>query len=102
MDSAQEASMPWKEVSIVDQRQELVRLAMQEGANRRELFRRFGVHPNTGYKWLGRGGAKGRVTGRLRRPPSRPGRAEASVGGRGFGGGGAPPARGGREDARPP
>ena len=32
--------MPWQEVSIVDQRREFVQLAMQEGANRRELCRR--------------------------------------------------------------
>jgi hypothetical protein len=37
--------MPWQEVSIVDQRREFVRLAMQEGVNRRELCRRFGIHP---------------------------------------------------------
>src|SRR3954468_11529270 len=79
MDSAQEASMPWKEVSIVDQRQELVRLAMQEGANRRELFRRFGVHPNTGYKWLGRWAAKEELTDRSRRPHSSPARTEDSI-----------------------
>ena len=36
----------------MDQRREFVRLAMQEGANRRELCRRFGIHPDTGYKWL--------------------------------------------------
>jgi len=29
----------------MDQRREFVRLAMQEEANRRELCRRFGIHP---------------------------------------------------------
>jgi len=29
--------MPWREVSIMDQRREFVRLAMQEAVNRREL-----------------------------------------------------------------
>jgi transposase-like protein len=38
----------------MEQRREFVRLAMQEGANRRELCRRFGIHPDTGYKWLSR------------------------------------------------
>jgi transposase-like protein len=38
----------------MDQRREFVRLAKQEGANRRELCRRFGIHPDTGYKWLAR------------------------------------------------
>ena len=38
----------------MDQRREFVRLAAQEGANRRELCRRFGISPETGYKWLRR------------------------------------------------
>lgn len=46
--------MPWKQVSAMDQREEFVRLALLEGANRRELCRRFGVSPETGYKWLNR------------------------------------------------
>ena len=46
--------MPWQEVSVMDQRRELVRLAMQEGVNRGELCRRFGISRETGYKWLGR------------------------------------------------
>ena len=46
--------MPWREVSIVDQRAEFIRLALQEGVNRRELCRRFGISPQTGYTrlWL--------------------------------------------------
>ncbi len=47
--------MPWVEVSIVDQRREFVALASLEGANRRELCRRFGISAQTGYKWLARG-----------------------------------------------
>ena len=35
--------MPWREVSVMEQRLEFVRLARQEGANRRELCRRFGI-----------------------------------------------------------
>ncbi|HLA20755.1 MAG TPA: IS481 family transposase [Pseudolabrys sp.] len=46
--------MPWREVSVMGERREFVRLAMQEGANRRELCRRFGISPDIGYKWLGR------------------------------------------------
>src|ERR1700709_398149 len=46
--------MPWQEVSAMEQRQEFVRLAMQEGVNRRELCRRFGISPDVGYKWLRR------------------------------------------------
>jgi transposase-like protein len=44
--------MPWREVSVMDQRREFVRLVMQEGVNRRELCRRFGISPDVGYKWL--------------------------------------------------
>jgi transposase InsO family protein len=65
-------SMPWLEVSVMDQRREFVRLAMQEGANRRELCRRFGIHPDTGYKWLGRWQANEGVADRSRRPHSSP------------------------------
>src|SRR3954465_14908278 len=46
--------MPWNEVSVMDQRREFVRLALQKGANRRELCRRFGISPDVGYKWLRR------------------------------------------------
>jgi transposase-like protein len=46
--------MPWREVSLMDQRQELVRLLQQPGINRRELCRRFGISAKTAYKWLSR------------------------------------------------
>jgi len=65
--------MPWREVSVMDQRREFVRLAMQEGANRRELCRRFGIHPDTGYKWLARWQADQSLADRSRRPHSSPG-----------------------------
>jgi len=51
--------MPWKEMSAMDQRREFVALAVQEGANRRELCRRFGISATTAYKWLGRAAAGG-------------------------------------------
>ena len=35
--------MPWQEVSVMEQRGAFVRLALLEGANRRELCRRFGI-----------------------------------------------------------
>jgi transposase InsO family protein len=71
--------MPWREVSIMDQRREFVRLAMQEEVNRRELCRRFGIHPDTGYKWLGRWVADGELADRSRRPHSSPGRTVAAT-----------------------
>jgi transposase-like protein len=46
--------MAWKEVSIVVLRQDFVMLALQPGANIRELCRRFAISPTTGYKWLRR------------------------------------------------
>ncbi len=71
--------MPWKEVSIMGERREFVRLAMQEGANRRELCRRFGIHPDTGYKWLERGTGNEELTDRSRRPHSSPTRTKATI-----------------------
>src|SRR5687767_5993731 len=67
-------SMPWREVSIVDQRREFVRLAMQDGVNRRELCRRFGIHPDTAYKWLTRAAADEELADRSRRPHTSPAR----------------------------
>ena len=46
--------MPWREVSVMDERREFVELALQEGVHRRELCRRFGISADIGYKWLGR------------------------------------------------
>ena len=51
--------MPFKEVSIVMQREEFCRLALSPGANVRELCRRVGISPQTGYKWLDRYKAAG-------------------------------------------
>jgi len=71
--------MPWREVSKMDQRREFVALAKQEGANRRELCRRFGIHPETGYKWLGRFESNAELADRSRRPHSSPARTEQAV-----------------------
>jgi transposase InsO family protein len=72
--------MPWREVSIMEQRREFVRLAMQEGANRRELCRRFGIHPDTGYKWLARWASGDReLCDQSRRPHASPARSEAAM-----------------------
>lgn len=65
--------MPWREMSAMDQRQEFVRLASLEGANRRELCRRFAISPETGYKWLRRWQAGDTVLAeRSRRPLASP------------------------------
>lgn len=66
--------MPWRKVSKMDERREFVRLAKLEGTNRRELCRRFGIHPDTGYKWLKRWGLDEGLADRSRRPHTNPGR----------------------------
>jgi transposase InsO family protein len=71
--------MPWREVSVMDGRREFVRLAMQEGANRRELCRRFGISPDVGYKWLGRWlSGEEELADRSRRPKNSPTRSDAN------------------------
>ncbi len=73
--------MAWREVSVIDQREEFVRLALAAGANRQELCRRFGISRSNGYKWLRRYSAEGRegLADRSRRPHRSPKRAPASV-----------------------
>jgi transposase InsO family protein len=67
--------MPWLEVSAMQERREFVRLALQEGANRRELCRRFGISADVGYKWLARWGAGDtQLVDRSRRPHASPSR----------------------------
>jgi transposase InsO family protein len=68
--------MPWNEVSIVDQREEFVRLARQPEENIRLLCRRFQISPTTAYKWMDRYRAVGReglmdLSRRPRESPSR-------------------------------
>src|SRR5689334_25168518 len=72
--------MPWHEVSVMDQRREFVRLAVQEGVNRRELCRRFGISPTIGYKWLTRFRVgDGDLADRSRRPHASPRRSERAI-----------------------
>ncbi len=68
--------MPWEEVSVMSQREEFVRLARREKANLRELCRRFGISPTTGYKWLERfrASAEAGLADLPRRPHHSPGR----------------------------
>jgi transposase InsO family protein len=73
--------MPWNEVSTVSLRLEFVHLASQEGANMRQLCRRFAVSPKTGYKWLTRfraGGTAG-LEDDSRRPTHSPRRTPESL-----------------------
>ena len=65
----------------MDQREELVRLALRPGTNRSELFRRFGISRNNGYKWLKRFAAEGGagLSNRSRRPYRSPRRTVEAI-----------------------
>lgn len=73
--------MPWKDVTIVDQRQEFVALAGQGTASMAELCRRFGISRKTGYKWLNRYRVQGDagLVARSRRPQTSPGATPAAM-----------------------
>jgi transposase InsO family protein len=71
----------WEEVSTVQLRTEFVLLARQEGANVRQLCRRFNISPSTAYKWLSRfekSGAEG-MSNQSRRPKTSPKRCADEV-----------------------
>ena len=73
--------MPFKESSILSQREELCRLALLPGANLSELGRRFGVSRPTIYKWRERYRTEG-VAGladRSRRPRTSPSKTAPEV-----------------------
>jgi transposase InsO family protein len=72
-------SMPFPEK--VEAREELCRLALAEGSNRRELCRRFKVQPRILYKWLERYLAEGvaGLSDRSRRPHHSPSRTAPEV-----------------------
>src|SRR5262245_46810498 len=73
--------MPWREVSLMDQRKEFVRLFQQPDVNRRELCRRFGISPKTAYKWLARATAAKMdwAQDRSRRPLASPARSSKAI-----------------------
>src|SRR5687768_4484338 len=74
--------MPWRELSVMDQREELVRLAQVPGANKSALCSRFGVSRQKGYyKWQERFELEGRagLANRSRRPHRSPNRTDAAM-----------------------
>jgi len=89
--------MPWKLLTPMSQRKELVSLVLTDGANMARLCRRFEISRKIGYKWLARYRAMGEagLADRSRRPHRSPGetkealvaaegrRAEVIVGGQG-------------------
>jgi transposase InsO family protein len=73
--------MPWRELTVTDQREEFVKLALAPGANISELCRRFGIARSCGHKWVGRYLAEGRtgLDDRSRRPHGSPLQTSAAV-----------------------
>lgn len=73
--------MPWQEVSTVSLRHEFVMLAKTDGANIRELCRRFHISPTTAYKWQQRYWAQGLdgLHDRARQPHHSPGQTPARM-----------------------
>jgi len=73
--------MPWQEVTRMESREEFVKLALQAGANRRELCRRFKIAAKTGYKWLLRYAEQGSggLIDRSRQPRHSPQRTAAEI-----------------------
>ena len=73
--------MPFTGVSAMDRKKEFVGLVLAEGANRRELCRRYGVSATLAYRLLARYRAEGQagLEERSRRPLSSPGRTSGLV-----------------------
>jgi len=73
--------MPWRERTVIDQREEFVKLALAPGANMSELCRRFGIVRSNGNKWRERYLNEGRagLADRSRRPQCSPTRTAAAV-----------------------
>lgn len=73
--------MPWRDLSVVQQREEFVRLASLKGAKVAQLCRRFAISRTKGYKWLKRyrqHGLEG-LKDRSRRPHSSPHRTGSAI-----------------------
>ena len=73
--------MPWGEFSVMELREEFVRLALAPGANVSELCRRFGIERSNGHKWLARYAAEGLagLADRSRRPRRSPSKTAAAT-----------------------
>ena len=66
--------MPWAEASVMELREEFVRLALAPGANVSALSRHFGIERSTGRKWIERYKSEGLagLADRSRRPHGSP------------------------------
>lgn len=71
--------MPFREVSRMEERRELVRLAQTPGSNVSALARQFGITRETVYKWLARSCQENGLADRSRAPHLSPGRTGAET-----------------------
>jgi transposase InsO family protein len=73
--------MPWNPCDAMKLKRDFVELAGREGANMRELCRRFGIAAPTGYKWLARFREQGDEGLRelSRRPQASPAKTDAGL-----------------------
>ena len=73
--------MPWQPRAEMDIKREFLELALREGANRRELCRRFGISAKTGYALLARFACEGQAAyaARSSRPRNSPTRTAAPM-----------------------
>jgi Homeodomain-like domain len=73
--------MAWQPKDLMDIKREFVELALQDGCNRRELCRRFGISPKSAYALLQRFAQEGAgaYTPRSRRPHSSPARTPSAM-----------------------
>jgi transposase InsO family protein len=73
--------MPWRELTVIDQREEFAKLALAPGVNLSELCRRFGISRSNGHKWLRRYSKEGRegLADCSRRPHRSPTRTVAAI-----------------------
>ena len=74
--------MPWQPKDLMDTKREFLELALQEGANRRELCRRFAISPKTAYALIRRQALEGTVgacTARSTRPSRSPAQTEPTI-----------------------
>jgi transposase InsO family protein len=73
--------MPWKESTLMSERQAFIAQALQPGANVSQLCRVYGISRKTGYKWLARFADKGKagLADRSRRPQHSPRQSQAEL-----------------------
>lgn len=71
--------MPFRGVSVMDQRVAFVTAAIADGSNIRALCRSYGISPTTGYKWLRRMSSGAGLEDLPRRPHTSPRTTPAAV-----------------------